>query len=42
MKAEENIIKGCAEYVDEDTIMLTEGPLKGMTIKFNVKVLEEE
>jgi hypothetical protein len=42
MSKEKNIIKGCAEYVDENTIMITEGPLKGMNITLNVEVLEED
>ncbi len=42
MKETENIIKGCAEYIDENTVMITEGPLKGKTITLSLEVLEEE
>lgn len=38
---EEKTIKGCAEYIDENTIMITEGPLKNRTITFSVEVVED-
>jgi len=35
-------IKGCAEYISDDTVLITEGPLKGKTITLSVEILEEE
>ena len=38
---EEKTIKGCAEYISDDTFMITEGPLKGKTITLSVEVVED-
>lgn len=35
-------IKGCGEYISDDTVLITDGPLKGMTITLSVDILEEE
>jgi len=37
-----NIIKGCAEYISDDTVLITEGPLKGKTITLSLEILGEE
>ncbi len=34
-------MKGCAEYISDDTFMITEGPWKGKTITLSVEVLED-
>jgi hypothetical protein len=40
-KKKSSIIKGCAEYISDDTFMITEGPWKGKTITLSVEVLED-
>jgi len=33
---------GVSEYISEDTILITEGPLKGKTITLSVSIVEED
>ena len=33
---------GVSEYISDNTILITKGPLKGQTITLSVEILEEE